>query len=99
MAISITRLNKTILQKEDPALALQHQAQAFDLINSRLSRADPASDANLAVIVMFSQYERLQGRYVQALVHLDGLCQMLELRGGITQLAEEKPSLFQKIIR
>lgn len=99
MAISITSLNNVMAQGEDPALALQHQGRTVYLINSRLSQANPVSNANLAVVVMIAQYERLRGRFLESLVHLDGLYSMVEMRGGIATLIRDEPSLGQKIAR
>ncbi|CAG9987540.1 unnamed protein product [Clonostachys byssicola] len=99
MAISITSLNNVMAQGEDPALALQHQGRTVSLINSRLSQANPVSNANLAVVVMIAQYERLRGRFLESLVHLDGLYSMVEMRGGIATLIRDEPSLGQKIAR
>ncbi|CAH0046116.1 unnamed protein product [Clonostachys solani] len=99
MAISITSLNNVMTQGEDPALALQHQGRTVYLINSRLSQGNPVSNANLAVVVMIAQYERLRGRFLESLVHLDGLYSMAEMRGGIARLIRDEPSLGQKIAR
>jgi hypothetical protein len=86
-------------KEDDPMLAVQHLNKTFSLTNQRLSSTDAVSDASMAVVVMMAQYERQRERYIKGLAHIDGLQLMVEMRGGISPLANDKPSLFQKIIR
>ena len=86
-------------KQEDPVPVRRHLAQAFMLVNQRLSQADALSDNSIAVVVMLTHFERLRGRYFKGLVHLDGLCKMVEMRGGIVQLTRDQPSLGQKVTR
>jgi hypothetical protein len=92
-------LNNLVRKPEDPKEAMRHISQALRLINERLSGKDAISNTNIAVVLIMTQYERLQDQYPQSLVHLDGLQRMVELRCGISQLRREKPSIAQKINR
>lgn len=99
MAVSVTALNNLAITQEDPTEGMHHLSHAFRLVNERLSGKDAVSDTTIAVVVIMSQYQRLQGQYRQGLVHLEGLQRMVELRGGISQLTTNKPGLAQKIFR
>lgn len=99
MATSLTSLNGTIADREDPELAVRHMTQTLQLVNQRLSRVDAVSDVSIAVVVMIAHYERHQERYSKGLVHLDGLRRMVEMRGGISQLTRDNSSLGRKITR
>jgi hypothetical protein len=87
------------VNQEDPKEAMHHLSLTFRLVNERLSGNNAVSDATIAVVVTLSHFERLQGQYRQGLVHLEGLHQMVKLRGGISQLARNKPGFVPKIFR
>jgi len=97
--MSVVSFNSIPAKEDDPVLAVRHLNKTFLLTNRRLSSTDAVSDASMAVVVMMAQYERQRERYINGLSHIDGLQRMVGIRGGITQLAKDKPSLFQKIIR
>jgi len=78
---------------------MRHLSQTFHLINQRLSSCDPVSDSTIAVVVSLTHYDRLQGRYRQGLVHLKGLQQIVELRGGVSEFTKSNRSLALKIFR
>lgn len=99
MALSLTALDNIVIKQEDPAEAMNHLSRAFRLVNEKLSGNDAVSDTTIAVVIILSQYEGLQGRYHQGLVHFDGLQRMVELRGGITQLIRNNSCLVPKIFR
>ena len=97
--MSVVSFNNIPIEEDDPMLAVRHLSRTFLLTNQRLSRTDAVSDASMAVVVLMAQYERQRERYIKGLTHIDGLQLMVEMRGGISQLARDKPSLCQKIIR
>lgn len=99
MAVALTALNDVVTEKEYTSEALRHLSQTLRLVNGRLSGLEAVSDITMAVIVMLIKYEPLHGRYRRGLFHLDGLQRMIQMRGGITQLARENPELAQKIFR
>ena len=97
--MSVGAINKLVVRPEDPVEAMHHLSQTFRLINKRLSQNTVVSDATMAVVVIMAQFERHQGEYERGMVHLEGLFQMVEMRGGILNLTRHKPSLTQKIFR
>ncbi|KEY74804.1 hypothetical protein S7711_06491 [Stachybotrys chartarum IBT 7711] len=99
VAMSAVSFNDVPMEEDDPMLAVRHLNKTFFLTNQRLSRDDAVSNASIAVVVMMAQYERQRERYIKGLNHLDGLQRMVEMRGGISQLARDEPSLCQKILR
>lgn len=99
VAVSVIALNNLVAKQEDPMEGMRHLSLAFRLVNERLSGMNPVSDITMAVVVVLTQYERLQGHYGQVLIHLDGLQRMVELRGGMSQLKLAGTSLAQKILR
>lgn len=99
MALSILALSRLCNAGEHPQRAMSHHVHTLRLLNKKLSSVDPASIANIAVIVVMLQYERHIGRYEQGLVHMNGLLRMIELRGGIGKMVEVEPSITIKIFR
>jgi hypothetical protein len=99
MAMCVTVLNNFLVEQEDAAVAIRHLSQTFRLVNKRLSGNDAASDMTVAVVVVMAQYSRLQGQYHEGVVHLEGLQRMIELRGGISQLAKSEPGLTRMIFK
>lgn len=78
---------------------MRHMSQALRLINEGLSGNDAVSDQTIAAVVLMVLYERQQGQFRRGLIHVKGLRQMTELRGGMSQLARTKPALIQMIFR
>ncbi|KIX04844.1 uncharacterized protein Z518_05715 [Rhinocladiella mackenziei CBS 650.93] len=68
------------------------------MVTEKLSSHEALSDPTLAVVVALIHYDRLQGQFHQGMVHFKGLQQLVQLRGGITQL-RRKPAIAQKIFR
>jgi hypothetical protein len=60
---------------------------------------EATSDMTIAILVIMSQYERLQGQYARGYIHMQGLRRMVELRGGIKQLSRECRGVIQKVLR
>lgn len=78
---------------------MRHMSQALRLINERLSGNDAVSNQTIAAVVAMVLYERQQGQFRRGLIHVKGLRQMTELRGGLSQLAQTEPSLTVMILR
>jgi hypothetical protein len=97
--MSAAALNNLVVKPDGTAEAIHHLSQTFQLVNKRLSGKDAISDATIAVVIGMAQFERHQGQYRRGVVHLNGLMQMVELRGGISSLTLHKPTLTQKLFR
>ncbi|KAL3294293.1 Citrate synthase [Colletotrichum asianum] len=68
------------------------------MINERLSGAEALSDTTIGLACMFSVQESVRGDLENYNVHLRGLYQMIELRGGI-HVFEDNLEVLQKIYR
>lgn len=99
VALSLTVLNKLVVEPTGAVVVARHLSKAFRLINERLSTNNAISDTTLAAVLMMAQYERQLGQHSESLVHMKGLRRMVELRGGIRQLTRINPRLTQKIFR
>ncbi|KAF2669202.1 hypothetical protein BT63DRAFT_413660 [Microthyrium microscopicum] len=97
MFVDEASLNNISRKQEDTREATHHISKALRLVNEKLSGEDPVSNTSIAVVVIMAQFERLNNHYQQGLIHLDGLQRMVELRGGISQLRRDNPSLALKI--
>ncbi|KAL4918203.1 hypothetical protein BDW62DRAFT_210677 [Aspergillus aurantiobrunneus] len=64
-----------------------------------MSSKEAASDMTIAIIVVMSLYERLQGHYERGYVHVQGLRRMVELRGGVKTFSTECFGVIQKVLR
>ncbi|KAI1343676.1 hypothetical protein F5Y15DRAFT_173984 [Xylariaceae sp. FL0016] len=87
------------ITEEESMEALRHLNCSLRMINQRLSSMNAPSDPTLAAVLAVAQHERIKGSYQQALVHMNGLQQMIELRGGIVQLVSRSPVIAQKALR
>lgn len=98
MALSIRALGPRCESPKDAALtiATQHLSRSLRLISERFSGASRVTDANIAVVVVMSEVERMNGQIETGKIHLDGLEKMIQLRKGIRKL---QPALVEKILR
>lgn len=64
-----------------------------------MSATDATSDMTIAILVVMSQYERLQGQYERGYVHIQGLRRMIELRGGVKRFGSECCGVILKVLR
>lgn len=73
----------------DSSDSLYHLSQAVSLVNQTLDTPEALSNANLSVVNFIVVHELLNGAQGRAEIHLKGLQQMIELRGGITELGDK----------
>ncbi|BCS26452.1 uncharacterized protein APUU_51163S [Aspergillus puulaauensis] len=79
---------------------MYHIACTYRIIQERLmSATDATSDMTIAILVVMSQYERLQGQYERGYVHIQGLRRMIELRGGVKRFGSECCGVILKVLR
>jgi hypothetical protein len=97
--MSLAIVSPILLTQHDSIEAMRHLSRTFQLVNEKLSGGEALSDTTMAVVIVMTQYERLRGQHRQGLVHLEGLHQMVEMRGGISQIIKNNPPLAQKIFR
>jgi transcription factor-like protein len=99
MAVSIMSLNNLCAHQEDTSKAVRHISHSLRLLSTRLSGAHAVSDENIMAVINMVQYDRCQGEYQRGVVHVDGLLRMIQLRGGIAELARANPKLALKVFR
>ncbi|KAI0521923.1 hypothetical protein F5B22DRAFT_594702 [Xylaria bambusicola] len=80
-------------------VALGHMSQAYRLLNDRLSSKEPLSDTTVAVVAAINVYDRLYGDPQKAMVHLNGLVDMIASIGGISELAKRNIIIAEKIFQ
>jgi hypothetical protein len=98
MALSEVCLRVYSGQKGASLKAAQQLSQAYRLVNSNLSGATATSDCTIAAVVYLSLYERVQGNFHLGQIHVKGLSNMIDQRGGISCLAKNS-HLMHKIFR
>ncbi|KAI0128356.1 hypothetical protein BJ170DRAFT_324629 [Xylariales sp. AK1849] len=79
--------------------ALCHISQAYSLANLKLSSFDPISDNALAAVVTLVIYQQIHDQYTTGLIHLKGLCKMIQVGGGVGRLMQENRTLALKALR
>ncbi|KAF4970584.1 hypothetical protein FZEAL_10004 [Fusarium zealandicum] len=83
-------------QQTSAASNVNHLGRALSLINDKLSSRDALSDTILASVIVLCSLENMRGDARKMTVHFEGLCRMIELRGGVAAL-EKNPPLLEKI--
>lgn len=78
---------------------LHHIAKAYELVNAKLSGPNSVSDSAIAAVVALVMYQQVHNQHAAGLVHLHGLFQMIQLRGGIFRLLRENRALALKALR
>ncbi|KAL3462959.1 hypothetical protein BJX64DRAFT_276862 [Aspergillus heterothallicus] len=84
---------------DETAQGMRHIAHTYRLVQERLYGKEATSDMTIAILVIMSQYERLQGQYDRGFIHVQGLYRMVQLRGGIMKLSRECWGIAQKLLR
>ncbi|PYH44036.1 uncharacterized protein BP01DRAFT_299537 [Aspergillus saccharolyticus JOP 1030-1] len=87
--VELAPQTRQIAQKGIAAEALRHLLRALHLLNARLAGVDSLSDDTVAAVVGMVHYERHLGHFDRAYIHVRGLRQMVNIRGGIRQLGCE----------
>ncbi|KAF2967755.1 hypothetical protein GQX73_g5833 [Xylaria multiplex] len=80
-------------------VALGHMSEAYRLVNIQLSSKDALSDTTVAVVAAINIYDRLYGNAQKAMVHHNGLTNLIALRGGIRELAKKNFVIAEKAFR
>ena len=75
-----------------------HMGAALRLINDKLSSANAVGDTNLAGVMTLCLLSSVRDQPLQTKIHFDGLCRMIEVRGGVDQL-QSNPALIGKTHR
>jgi hypothetical protein len=77
-------VTENLLDKHETSpQALYHLSATYRCISQRLQRNVAPSDMTIAAVVSMAIHEDLKGQPARSKVHIDGLQQLVELRGGI----------------
>lgn len=99
MAMALLCLHNLVSQPEDKLLVLRHASHAVRLVNQKLSLNRAVTDPTITAVVSMAQYEHRQNRFQQGSAHVQGLWQMVQLRGGLSNLMSSTAGLGQKTLR
>lgn len=75
-----------------------HISSALRLINSNLSGEQAVSETNIAGVITLCSLSSIREQPWQTKIHFDGLCRMIEVRGGMETLSGS-PALMEKAFR
>jgi hypothetical protein len=84
---------------DETAQGMRHIAHTYRIVQERLHGKEATSDMTIAILVVMSQYDRLQGQYMRGFIHVQGLYRMAQLRGGVVKLSRECWGIAQKLLR
>ena len=85
-------------RSQDIGLALDYKAKCLMLVNHRLQTASgihKASDENIQAVLFLLAYETRYGSRQEAATHLNGLCGMIQERGGLRAFEFHAPLSHQ----
>ncbi|KAK9802174.1 hypothetical protein AB5N19_07982 [Seiridium cardinale] len=74
---------------------LHYLSQALTLVNERLQGEKALSDSTLSLVISLVLQEELRNELPGAKIHYEGLRQMVKLRGGLHELAGNRPLLLK----
>lgn len=75
---------------------LVHLSKAYQITQKRLDGPNAASDVAIAGVTILAIYQLVHGHIKAGLVHFNGLCRMIEMRGGLEKLMMHNRALAQK---
>ncbi|CAG8396439.1 unnamed protein product [Penicillium salamii] len=99
LAISASYVNFFQRRPAISSTTLHHICKAYALVNVKLSGEFCVSDSAIAAVVSLAIYQQIHHQPATGLVHLQGLCRMIELRGGIAKLMQQNRPLALKPLR
>lgn len=85
-------------KEQQSSVYCHHMAAALRLINDNLSSANAVADTNLAGVISLCLLSSVREQPLQTKIHFDGLCRMIEVRGGMDEL-KGNPALIEKTHR
>jgi hypothetical protein len=88
----------SLLGNQETSQTIQHLNNAYRCIRQNIQKNVTPSDPTIAAVMSMAIHEDLRGHPHRSKIHVDALCRLVELRGGLDQL-EAKLVLVQKICR
>ncbi|KAJ5886259.1 uncharacterized protein N7473_008933 [Penicillium subrubescens] len=99
MATALFCLDNIMGRSENKLQALRHASRTVRLVNQKLSLKSAITDFTIAAVISMAQYEHHQNRFQQGSAHVQGLWQISQLRGGVSNLTGSPSGLGQKMLR
>ncbi|KAK7221529.1 hypothetical protein V2G26_009532 [Clonostachys chloroleuca] len=98
VALSEACISFIVQREQDSAEFTQHLTRGLQLVNTKLSGVHALSDLAICTVILLCLVSSIRKLPSQTKVHFDGLCRMINLRGGLDQL-KENPFLTEKAHR
>jgi hypothetical protein len=98
VALSEACIGFIVQREQDSAEFTQHLTRGLQLVNAKLSGVHALSDLAICTVILLCLVSSIRKLPSQTKVHFDGLCRMINLRGGLDQL-KENPFLTEKAHR
>jgi hypothetical protein len=86
------------IRQKDSKEVLKHLGNTYRCINRNIQQKEIPSDSTVATVMSMAIHEDLLGQQKRNKVHMDALCRMVNLRGGLVEFEGNK-FLSQKICR
>ncbi|OJI99598.1 hypothetical protein ASPVEDRAFT_39002 [Aspergillus versicolor CBS 583.65] len=99
MAMALLCMDNIVSQPGDKVLVLRHASNTVRLVNQKLSLNRAVNDLTIAAVVSMAQYEYRQNKLQQGSAHVQGLWQIVQLRGCLSNPISSTAGLVQKILR
>jgi hypothetical protein len=96
LAIKASFAELTTKHAETSPASLTHLSKAYRFTQKRLDGPNAVSDKAIAAVTILAIYQLVHGHVGVGLVHFNGLCRMIELRGGLGVLLQQNRALAQK---
>ncbi|CAH0044786.1 unnamed protein product [Clonostachys solani] len=98
VALSEACISFIVHREQDSAEFTQHLTRGLQLVNAKLSGVHALSDVAICTVILLCLISSIRKIPSQTKVHFDGLCRMINLRGGLHHL-KENPFLTEKAQR
>ncbi|KAJ6161193.1 hypothetical protein N7470_004589 [Penicillium chermesinum] len=85
-------------RKRNSLATIKHLNAAISIVNKRIKRDEIPSDTTLVVVATMACVEKNRGAHENWEVHMKGLRQLVDLRGGLSAL-ESQPLVMNKLHR
>jgi hypothetical protein len=80
---------------EESPVAIQHLSNSLKYVRERLESKEALSDSTMGIVMSLITQEQCRQQHSAARVHMEGLAQMIELRGGLESLEGCPPVLLK----
>ena len=80
---------------EDSPAAIYHLSNSLKYVRQRLESSEALSDSTMGIVMSLITQEQCRHQHKAASVHMDGLAEMIKLRGGLDSLNSCLPVLLK----